>query len=407
VVSILVDAFADSVQQLVDGALCSGLDPVSILLAAAPPAPQFLQDNPYFGGLLRPTSCATPIPAPTPGFTGGQCPGVLYRVFVEVDMPDGSVLAYNTPNNPGPVKGIQVYWRDYPDIFNPGLYPFVRLFAEFTDPPGYNDFGPLSQLDNNLITFARIVDIQGSPNNCGDAPRQPLLPATPSFPLPPISVPPITVNLPGFPGISIGGTVSLSPIINLPRLGGLHIPALVTINANAEVNIPVTFPVYIQLPSLRINNLISFNPRFDVTPEIDIDLPGGGGGTGGCDCEDIREIVIEELDNKFRPRRPNSNQTTGYASAQSRVITLPDYTYRVDLTIDSKPVNAKTQWGVDAPDIYYAGWYSFGGDGKQGDRKPVAWENGSYFPPEGAKTFTYTLQEGYTGTVSVLWKQES
>lgn len=141
-------------------------------------------------------------------------------------------------------------------------------------------------------------------------------------------------------------------------------------------------------------------------PCIDIDIEPPGPDC--CDCEDIREIVIEELDSKFPPKRPNVADTIEYGSANSRTIELPDFCEYVRIIVNDAPANRKTQSGGNgAANVYYNGWCSFGSLGTEGERLPVHYDDATYFAPTGAKFFSYTLYHGTTATLQVKYRRET
>lgn len=145
--------------------------------------------------------------------------------------------------------------------------------------------------------------------------------------------------------------------------------------------------------------------RRGTTPciELDIEPPT----PDCCDCEEIREIVIEELDNKFPPKRPNEVDTIEYGSANSRSIELPRFCEYVRLIITDAPDNRKQQSGGDsAPDVTYNGWCAFGSLGTAGERLPINYDDCTYFPPTNARFYSYTLYHGTSATLQVKYRRE-
>lgn len=125
-----------------------------------------------------------------------------------------------------------------------------------------------------------------------------------------------------------------------------------------------------------------------------------------CDCEEIREIVIEELDNKFPPKRPTTTATQSRGCFQSGTVQLPPYTRSVTLSVCEFPENSRRQsGGPSGPDVYYLGWYSFGAGGRPGERLPVHYLDMTVFPPENADTFTYTMYDGVTAELTIRYTQ--
>jgi len=124
-----------------------------------------------------------------------------------------------------------------------------------------------------------------------------------------------------------------------------------------------------------------------------------------CDCDEIREIVFEELDKKFPPKRPFSNQTIQFGAAESNTFVLPDFTQWVELTIVVKPPNVRTQTGgADAPEVSYNGWYSFGATAEVSERIPFHYDSISIPIPAGVSAFSYTVYKGGTASVTIGYK---
>lgn len=201
----------------------------------------------------------------------------------------------------------------------------------------------------------------------------PFLPGTPELPdrtspLPPMWVTPDGIEV-GSPG---GGQMTT------PRSGGLPGPRTQTEEQYERDRLP---------PPICIP---------DIDPPEDC-----------CDCDEIREIVKEELDSKFPPGRPNVTLTASYAAANSRCVFLPEFTQKVRIEVVEKPVNTKNQWGGEnAPDVYYVGWYAFGDEGSGGDRLPLHYDETVLFPPSGARSICFTMYSGVTASVTVYYKQE-
>jgi len=124
-----------------------------------------------------------------------------------------------------------------------------------------------------------------------------------------------------------------------------------------------------------------------------------------CDCEEIRDIVFEELDKKFPPKRPFSNLTLTFGAAESNTFVLPQFATFVELTIVTKPPNVRTQTGgADAPEVSYNCWYSFGATNEASERIPFHYDSISIPVPLGVSAFSYTVYQGGTAAVTVGYK---
>lgn len=147
-------------------------------------------------------------------------------------------------------------------------------------------------------------------------------------------------------------------------------------------------------------------PLWPVPPAVGQCLEIPEPPTDCCDCEEIREIVKEELDSKFPPSRPNSVNSIVYGPAQSGVIDLPQFTERIRIQLIDYPVNARQQDGVDAPDVYYAGWFSLGAGGTGGVRTPIHYLSHNIDVPVGCDTFDYTCYLGFSAQITVFYRVE-
>lgn len=234
---------------------------------------------------------------------------------------------------------------------------------------------------------------------CADAPIIPERPVIPTFPPEAPQIPrpefPITINLPQLPGL---------PPLAIPIV---YVP----ISPTLDLNLPLTFAP-------------KFAPQFSFAPNIEINLGGmsiTGGGypepipdveiiveQGGGDCPDpcpdldydrIAEIVFDELDDKFPPSRPFTNEVILLAAAESRTFVLPEFTQWVELTIILPPPNRRSQFGgANGETVYYNGWYSFGVTGATSERFPIHYDFMSIPIPKGVQAFTYTIYVGGTAS---------
>jgi len=127
-----------------------------------------------------------------------------------------------------------------------------------------------------------------------------------------------------------------------------------------------------------------------------------------CDCEEIRQIVIEELDSKFPPKRPFSLQTVLLPASNSRTFVLPPFTRYVNLTIVVPPPNVRSQFGgALGQEVFYNGWYSFGATTSSNERVPIHYNFVSVPIPPGVTQFTYTVYLGGTASVTIGYSVEA
>lgn len=151
---------------------------------------------------------------------------------------------------------------------------------------------------------------------------------------------------------------------------------------------------------VTITNTTSTNDfRLRNPPTVTTCTPDPEPSVDCCDCDDIRQIVIEELDSKFPPSRPFSNEVILLAAAESRTFVLPEFTQWVELTIVVPPPNRRSQFGGAAGQtVYYNGWYSFGATGSTSERYPFHYDLMSIPIPKGVEAFTYTVYVGGTAS---------
>jgi len=125
-----------------------------------------------------------------------------------------------------------------------------------------------------------------------------------------------------------------------------------------------------------------------------------------CSCEEIRDIVFEELDKKFPPKRPFTDETVPIGVAEARTFVLPEFTQWVELTIVTPPPNRRMQsGGVNGQPVYYNGWYSYGITGSTSERKPIHYDFMSIPIPPGIESFTYTIYSGGTASGRIGYRQ--
>jgi len=389
--------------------LCSGAwnpdNPFYNFIFGFLPGGSWYQLQRYF----LPADCAVP----TTGDRGyqlpanqGRCPGVLYRVRFTIVEPNNfpsDQTNVTITNIVGPITGI---YTSYTDIgaFGGSFNVWIKAPNETAQAfsPGLVRFGPSSSSDpelNRFITNVSVTRMDNGTDTCGNPiPGPPTVPTNDQIRF---QVPPFNISLGGVT-IPIRVSGEFRPAVNIPAFGGIHIPVNLTFAPNVLVPVTTNIPVYLGLPSLEPNFAISL-PSFDIDNQIVIP------GSAACEClteEQIREWVADELDNKFRPRRPFTRTFTNYAAANSRIISLPPFSEWVEIDLVDVPVNAKRQPGLNAQDVIYAGWYSFGVNGGAGDRMPIHYREQGVKVPQGATVFSYTVYTGFTATLTVTYLTE-
>jgi len=121
-----------------------------------------------------------------------------------------------------------------------------------------------------------------------------------------------------------------------------------------------------------------------------------------CDCEEIRDIVFEELDKKFPPKRPTTLIESIQPAGESGTFVLPEFTQWIELRIVTTPPNVRMQTGGTlAPEVRYNGWYSFGATGEASERIPFHYDFISILIPPRTSAFSYTVYSGGTAQATI------
>lgn len=237
-------------------------------------------------------------------------------------------------------------------------------------------------------------------------PRRPVQPQELNPPPTPIRPQiPITVNLPqlpGFPPIAV-------PIIYAPIAPTLNLNAPITFSPRIDLSPEFTFAPKIELNLGGIS--IEGGGYPEPIPDLEVIVDSGGECPDPCEPVDydlIRQINYEELDAKFPPTRPFTNEVTSFPARDSGSIELPEFSQWVQITIVEPPRNVREQEGNQfAPNIHYNGWYSFGVTTDAGDRKPIQYNEQSIPVPTGARQFSYTIIGLGTAAIQVGYQDEA
>lgn len=200
--------------------------------------------------------------------------------------------------------------------------------------------------------------------------------------------------------------VQISPNIIIPLIFTYVRPTFnTTVNANATFDIRPT----INLPDLNINL------KFDAAG-IEINNYGGGDGlpvlppqedprspiplppsspSPGVDLTPVLDL-LEDIQECACPPLQSGVVTLG--SGRSGTYSLPSNVIGVTVSLTATPDNKRAESGLLAPDVYYAGWASFGRDGNGGSRKPLNYLANWFLREPGENTFWFTCRQGFTAT---------
>lgn len=368
---------------------------------------------------ICPLPTEQPPDAPQKPYTGGQCP-IDYKVtfsittntgtttgqFARVRGPLGS-LSYTKTTAGSNVISTARFSYDLNNATGPKSDVVASADVTAADPPRFL-----------RVAVTSVTPLDGKADTCGDP--------TPIYDpsLPPVQVlnynTNITVN-----NQTISVPVSIIPVIT--NVGVTLAPEIkvdlggFTFNFNIG-GVDINLKPNINLPGNSFPNPDPRNPAPTPVPQ-----PSPGGGSGNCPDVDLTPILtkLNELDAeievidanvdlllncdrcKLEPANSSNYAKTAYGEAQSRVITLNSKSRWVTLSLTTTPKNAKTQWGVNAPDVYYAGWGYFLTASKSLVRHPIHFVENAFATPEGTLAFAYTLPEGYAGVVTDVYDPRS
>lgn len=342
-------------------------------------------------------------------FFGGQSPGVLYRVRIEFKMPGNPPDAIEA-NLVGPILGLYGAPND-----PPATHCYVPVFAGGAQQGGEICLAAPATAWDVIPHIVSAVRVDGQPDTGGNpSPRFPAPAQTPPFAVPK------TITLPG--GITLPITPTLVPY-NVPSKVQ---PGSPTTPLAPHEEFPA--PLQVRIPEIGIH--INFTPGgVELVPEFEPDHTGRQSNTTGqttpppgssqsdeCKCtpetDDLAsklQAIKDELDAVKKcacgPEFTIQTQTLGGGTGGS--FGLPANTLFVTIQLTVIPQNARKEFGAGGPDVYYAGWCSFGVPlNPCGERTPIAHQNNTFFAPENAKSFSYTVKAGYSATAVATYKQK-
>ncbi len=364
--------------------------------------------------ICAPTPPGLP-PAPQPPFSGAQCKAP-YRVIVTVNKIvsiDGSVTQSNLGFYVNGAIGAIFPYDSGTNSYYPSAIGYNRIAIYCYGACDMNNCGSapvrtagqimfLSNSDE-LHTIKSIASVQitrddGQPDNCGDP-----IPFYPPIAAPPNLVFNVPINIPSpFPGgspIQVKGN-------------------LIKVDVNVNNTLEPTFAVNVGGVNVTFqNNGVNVSlpaPSSDPAPLPAPNYPPSGGQpapTTGAptpvnqpsnDANQVKD-ALKKLKDCACPSSSGTLKSVQISSGNSGVANLPPNTQYVKLDITQKPSNARYQPGGNAPNVYYAGWYSFGSNGVQGERIPVSYEHSTVYPHSSSDTFSYTLYVGFTGIATAYY----
>ena len=314
------------------------------------------------------TGRGTALPVPPPvRFTGGQCDSIKYRVLYKYKHTGetGYRGAFQTFLW-GPVGGVRS-GPGVPNQFGQLIYPIeflCRGTAGRLPAPSstqwYLEDEVRAGIDDIFIESVNRED--GRPDNCGN-----LGSSYPNTPLPP-----------GAGNGSITGTY--------PDGGVYVIPVVLRPSVNANINVDVG-GITLKFDA----GGVTFGEGGDISGTLSDILDAVNEGVaqivdGQCACADIPDENSYDTDTV-----PDEDGTTkdGIQGLEW-----------VRIKITQSAVNAKSQYGNGASDVYYAGWFCFLANGAGLPRQPIHFKDAIFRAPEGSTGYEYCLYKGYRGTAT-------
>jgi hypothetical protein len=262
---------------------------------------------------------------------------------------------------------------------------------------------------------------QANGQPCQSPPGQPPIPPSPTAPVVP-SPPAFNPTYLPVP-VAPGGPMVLAPVVPIIPV---FIDADLNINADFNFDIrptlqvgpfniqigPSNVEIYPSLPGRESPRLPPGNDRpnpTDPVPPTRPPAPSPPENGKGCESvwtktqvakvftelDDIKECACDELGDEFVILGALNPSATITIPKGKRIV--------VRISVNQVPVNAKKQWGGgSAPDVLYAGWWSYGPNGA-GERLPIHYFDQQVPIGNQPASFkvTVTLYEGYSGTLSV------
>lgn len=316
------------------------------------------------------SSRPTPPPAsPKPTFTGGQCPGVQYRVYYT------SVTTSSNPSGAGyeltrevdaagPITNFTYEYRNDGVGYRAELDSGDQHYA-FPQDGGGRGWRTLKSV--------RVVRLDGQPDNCGDE--------TTNFPIVDIPSSERTINV----NVQLrNGDVYNIPITLVPSINndyGIEFDA-------GDIN------VKFDLSGVSFNSIALASTIHNVENNV-LDL--------SQNVTNFAAIAIPFINNSiaystsFNLGTFKTKEDGGSSSPADE--TSDDNLAYVTLDITRKPLNAKTQEGELAQDLVYAGWFQFASEGYYYPRQPIHFSKAVFKAPLGATDYAYTLYEGFEARV--------
>lgn len=309
------------------------------------------------------TPAGVPAPPPPRQFKGGQCDSIAYVVRLDKYDKDGNFIGGYEYSFWGPIKGVRLG-----QPLGSGNLPIEVNCRGLSGTPSrpepvlVSDWygGDLAvTLAGGSIGNIRISTRDGGADNCGDLPE-------------------------GYPVVPVP-----------PNRGVRTIPYRFNDGSNIEVTVTFVAPSA-DSPFVVDVGGVEFNFNYE--------------GVFTSDTDSVLEDKLKELADLIRdiqdslpnerkaPSQGDFEETTESEDTSEGKEGLEGLEW-VQIELVRIPTNAKKQYGREAQDVVYAGWFQFSVDGFYLPREPIHFERSVYTAPDGCTGYAYTLYEGYSATV--------
>lgn len=234
-------------------------------------------------------------------------------------------------------------------------------------------------------------------------PNQPPGCNPPSNPPPPTPPPPERQAERGDINISPNIDVNVPIILVRPEIS-------VDINPSIEIGVG-PFNVNFDAGGITVN----LNPSFDLPPlPVPIPLPPPpiprppslppSGGDCPDPCEEFDYERIEDAirnERKYYAQSKQEIEEENLGSGRSGDVEISPEAIYIRVQITQRPSQIKSQAGIDAPDVLFAGWCSWGLE-HPGIRYPIHYDTQVFPIGERSTRFTWTLYEGGSATITEI-----
>jgi hypothetical protein len=344
-----------------------------------------------------------PLSAPVGAVVGGQCT-VLYsvRCFLTNPQTGASIGSSLRSNVQGAIRRASA--EEFPGSTS-GTSSY-RITIEDALGNVFVDSVLTNSAVRNAIRRIQIDRQDGLPDSCGNG--TPVGRTIP--PVPPTLPSTINVNQGDFTNVQSPVTyndldlgswpdITFSPDITIPPYRYRALPEGLDIEVDPEFSLAFVPPVPVLLDPVVVGGITEIlTTVLAAAPVINLIL----------DILQNPVVDLEELERLIRCCSCGENdteETSGlFTNVEGGSFGLPDGAVSVSLSMVGTPTEqTKIQLGSgSSPDVYYWGWYSFGGSiGEAGERHPLSFKENSIIVPENAKSFHFAAFYGNRASGSV------